>query len=253
MSKEISATENLSSTMTFIEHLKELRRCLFNSAIGIAVTTTLCLYWSEKIFSFIVSPIRNSFQNLELIGTGPAEAFIIKLEVSMIAGIILSSPNLFLQLWLFISPGLYSKEKKIIIPFVLISSFLFISGTYFCYNVMFPYAFKYFFDEYQSIGITPNIKIDEYLSFVIRMLIVFGVVFELPILSFFLAKIGVLSHKWLLSNFRYMVVGIFIIAGVLTPPDVVSQMLLALPLCVIYALCIIICYMFHPKQAHPIP
>jgi len=239
---------SIDSDMSFLDHLRDLRRSLTYSALGIMTCTIFSLYWAESIFRFIVAPIKQSFENLELIGTGPAEAFIIKLEVSIISGILISSPNIFLQLWLFISPGLYSKEKRVVIPFVLISSLLFLSGTYFCYSTMFPYAFKYFYDEYQSIGITPNIKIDEYLGFITRMLLVFGVVFELPIVSFFLARVGVLSHRWLIGNFRYLIVAIFIIAGVLTPPDVVSQMLLAAPLLVIYLMCVCICYVAYPKS-----
>ena len=240
-----NSNENL---MSFIEHLKDLRKCLVRTAIGIGLCTSISLYWANEIFYFLTSPIKKNFDAIEIIGTGPAEAFMVKLEVSILAGLLLSSPNIFLQIWLFISPGLYAKEKRIAIPFVLASSFLFLGGSYFCYTMMFPYAFRYFSDEYLSIGIVPNIKIDEYLSFVMRMIIVFGLVFELPVLSFFLARMRLLSHKWLLGNFRYLIVGIFIVAGVLTPPDVVSQLLLAAPLLVIYLLCVIITYLCHPKS-----
>lgn len=234
--------------MSFLDHLRELRTCLVKIALSIAITTCLSLYWSEIIFSFLTAPIKNSFENFEIIGTGPAEAFIVKLHVSFLSGIILSSPSIFYQLWLFISPALYAKEKKILLPFVIISTLLFLGGNYFCYTMMFPYGLSYFYEEYQSIGITPNIKIDEYLSFITRMLIIFGVVFELPIVCFFLARLKILSHKWLLGNFRFLIVGIFIIAGILTPPDVVSQLLLAGPLCIIYALCVTICFFFYPKE-----
>lgn len=234
--------------MSFLEHLRDLRTCLTRIALGVTLCTCISLYWSEAIFLLITAPIKETFKDFQIIGTGPAEAFIVKLEVAIISGILLSSPNIFYQLWLFISPALYAKEKKILIPFVLISTVLFIGGNYFCYRTMFHYAFTYFYEEYASIGITPNIKIDEYLSFVTRMLIIFGLVFELPVICFFLARIGLLTHTWLLGNFRFLIVGIFIVAGILTPPDVVSQLLLAAPLCVIYVLCIIICFFFHPKQ-----
>lgn len=234
--------------MSFLEHLKDLRKCLVRICIGLFVSASIALYWSKNIFDILTFPIKNTFHNFEIIGTGPAEAFIIKLEVSIIAGMLVSSPNIFLQLWLFIAPGLYPKEKKIVIPFVFFSTLLFLGGSYFCYSVMFPYAFQYFYEEYVSIGLTPNIKIDEYLGFVVRLIIVFGIVFELPIICFFLAKVRLLSHKWLMTNFRYIVVGIFIVAGVLTPPDVVSQMLLAAPLIVIYLVCILITYVSYPKH-----
>jgi len=239
---------NPISEMSFIEHLKDLRKTVTRSCIGILLGTIFSLYWSSEIFAFITLPLKVAFEKFELIGTGPAEAFITKLEVSFISGLLLSSPFSFLQLWLFISPALYAKEKKIAIPFVFISSILFLSGIYFCYIMMFPYAFKYFYEEYQSIGITPNIKIDEYLGFVTRMVLVFGLVFELPVVCFFLSRLGIVSHTWLLKNFKYLIVGIFLIAGILTPPDIISQMLLAAPLTIIYLMCLIIAYVSYPKK-----
>jgi sec-independent protein translocase protein TatC len=233
--------------MSFIEHLKDLRKCIIRICLGLFLCAGGALYWSKNIFDILTQPIYGSFQNFEIIGTGPAEAFVIKLQVSIIAGMLISSPNIFLQLWLFIAPGLYPKERKVVIPFVFFSTILFLGGTYFCYSVMFPYAFEYFYQEYVSIGLTPNIKIDEYLGFVVRLILVFGIVFELPIFCFFLAKLKILSHTWLLSNFRYIILGIFIVAGILTPPDVVSQILLAAPLIIIYAICIVITYVFYPR------
>lgn len=244
--KEERQEEILQSAMPFLEHLRELRGVLTYTAIGIVICSLFALYWAPQIFSALTKPIRENFGEIEIIGTGPAEAFIIKLKTALIAGLIISSPHTFFQLWRFISPAMYQHEKKIAIPFVLASTLLFLSGASFCFFVMFPYAFQYFFAEYQEMGIQANIKVDEYISFVLTLILVFGLVFELPIVCFFMARLRLITHTWLLKNGRYSIVVIFVIAAILTPPDVISQTLLALPLLVIYVLCIGICYFFNP-------
>ncbi len=234
--------------MSFMEHIVALRISLTRSAISVAIASSACLYWSADIFNFIISPLRENFGKFDIIGTGPAEAFIIKFQLSIVAGMFVASPYCFYQLWRFISPGLYSNEKKIAIPFVLVSSLLFLGGVSFCFRMMFPYAFQYFYAEYEAFGIHPSIKVDEYMNFIIRMMLVFGVVFETPVLCFFLARMGLITPEFLIKNGRYSIVAIFIIAAILTPPDVVSQLLLAAPLLVIYGLCIGICYVVKPKE-----
>ncbi len=238
-----------TSAMSFIEHIKALRDCLIYAILGISIATLMSMYWAAEIFKFLTSPLRENFINFDIIGTSPAEAFFIKLRTAFTAGILLSCPNSFYQLWRFIAPGLYANEKKIAIPFVFISSILFLAGVSFCFTTLFPYAFQYFYAEYESIGIHPSIKVDEYMTFVTRMLFVFGLVFETPVVCFFLARLGILTHTILIKNSRFGMVAIFIIAGVLTPPDVVSQLLLAGPLIVIYAVCIGICYLVAPRKS----
>ncbi len=236
------------SSMPFLGHLRELRSSLLYASIGILLTTIVCLFWAPEIFSFLTRPIRDNFGALEMIGTGPAEAFIIKLKTALIAGMFLSSPNSFYQLWRFISPAMHENEKRIAIPFVFISSALFLSGATFCFFVMFPFAFQYFSEDYQQMGIQPNIKVDEYISFVLSLVFVFGIVFELPVVCFFMARMRLVTHTWLYKNGRYAILIIFIVAAILTPPDVVSQLLLALPLCIIYLICIGIAYMSYPEK-----
>jgi sec-independent protein translocase protein TatC len=244
----MESREGKEASMTFLEHLKELRSSLTFSALGILIASLICLYWSPLLFSLLTKPIRDNFGSLEMIGTGPAEAFIIKLKTALIGGLLLSSPHTFYQLWRFISPAMYENEKKITIPFVFISTALFLSGAAFCYFIMFPFAFQYFSVEYETMNISANIKVDEYVSFVLRLIFVFGIVFELPIICFFLARLRVITHTWLIKNGRYGMLVIFIVAAILTPPDVISQMLLALPLMVIYVLCIGIAYLSYPKE-----
>jgi sec-independent protein translocase protein TatC len=174
----------------------------------------------------------------ELVGLGPAEAFIVKLKVALVSGIVLASPVIFFQVWTFISPGLHENEQKLALPFVAISTFSFLTGILFCFFVILPFAFSFFLGEFQSINVEPTIRIGEYLGFVLKLLLVFGSVFNLPVVSWFLAKLGILTPEWLVKNGRYAILGIFIVAAILTPPDIATQLLLAGPLIVLYGICI---------------
>lgn len=239
-----------AAEMPFLDHLRELRKRLIIACCAIGVGAILCFTWSEALFSILTSPLRNSFSNLTLIGTGPADAFVIKLKLSIIAGLVLTSPISFYQLWLFVVPGMHENERKFAIPFVWASTAFFLVGILFCFNVVLPTAFHYFSDEFGSISVTPNIRVGEYLGFATTFLLIFGVVFEMPVLCYFLARMGLVTHKLLIEKGRMAIVIIFIAAGVLTPtPDVLSQMLLAGPLLVLYALCIGVAYWVEKKKA----
>lgn len=237
--------------MPFLAHLSELRTRLIYTAYAIAATTIFCLTFSEELFHFLAAPIQNSFTNVTLIGTGPADAFMIKLKLSMVAGIIMASPACFYQLWRFVEPGLHEHERKFALPFVAVSTLCFLLGISFCYSLVLPVAFDYFSTEYASIGVTPNIRVDEYLSFACEFMLVFGTVFELPVLCYFLARAGLVKKAWLVEKARISIVIIFIVAAILTPPDVVSQMLLATPLLILYALCIAITHWVENRPQSP--
>ena len=169
------------------------------------------------------------------------EAFFTKLKVSFIAGIFAASPVIFFQAWRFIAPGLYEKEKRLAVPFSIAASAFFLTGAAFCYWFVFPVAYRFFLDEFTSIGVAPQIRISEYLAFASRMLLAFGATFELPVVTFFLARIGVVTHRHLIAWARYAIVVIFIVAAVLTPgPDVASQLLMAAPLLVLYGVSIVV-------------
>jgi len=228
--------------MPFLQHLEELRKCLGLSILGVLIGSLISFAFASHLFALLTSPLSLAFEGRQLIGTGPAEAFIVKLKVSVVAGIILSAPFTFLQIWNFIAPGLYEKERGMAIPFVILSSLFFFIGISFCYYVIFPFAFQFFLAEFNSIGIEPTIKIGEYLAFAVKLLMVFGIVFELPILSYFLAKMGLVTHGWLIKKARYAILVIFITAAILTPPDVATQILLALPLIVLYGICIAVAF-----------
>lgn len=237
-------TDEEHKEMSFSEHLEELRSCLTRALLGILLASILCFVLAKELFSFLTLPLlqTSSAAKLELIGTGPAEAFIVKLKVAFVAGIILTLPYTFYQLWRFISPGLHVHERKLAMPFVLTSTLFFLLGVVFCYLVVFPFAFTFFLDEYLSIGTSPAIRIGEYLSFVVKLLLVFGLVFEMPVLTYFLARLRLVSHTWLIKQARFAIVSVFVLAAILTPPDIVTQCLLAGPLVILYALCIGVAY-----------
>ena len=249
-----SADSNPRGEMGLFDHLAELRKRLAYSLLALSTATLLSYSYAGRFFAFLTEPYFRAFSRegaelADLIGTGPAEAFLLKIKVSIFAGIILSSPFLFYQTWLFISPGLYRQEKRWILPFLFSSTLLFLSGAAFCYYAVLPLAFDFFNAEYASIGIVPAVKISEYLGLVIGLLLAFGAVFEVPILAFFLAQLGIIDDKMLLSWMRPALVAIFIISAVITPPDVVSQLLLAGPLILLYGVSIPIAkYAHRPRE-----
>jgi len=232
--------------MPLTAHLEELRWRLIKSIGAVGVAFAGCYYFAELLFAFLTHPLL-AFQAgpVQLIGTGVVEAFFTKLKVSLIAAIFVASPALLYQSWAFVAPGLYEHERKYVVPFVVFGTFFFVAGAAFCYSLVFPVGFAFFIEEYKSIGVQPSIRISEYLSFSARMLLAFGVTFELPVISFFLARMGVITHHTLLHSLRYAIVIIFIVAAILTPgPDVASQLLMAGPLLALYALSIGVAYVF---------
>ncbi|MBX7144987.1 MAG: twin-arginine translocase subunit TatC [Oligoflexia bacterium] len=227
-----------SAEMTLFEHLAELRSCLLHIALAVLVTAIIAYYFSTQVFQILSAPYFAAFPNAPLVGTGPAEAFMIKLKVALAVGIFASSPIVFFEIWRFIAPGLYEHEKKMVLPFVVSATSLFLLGAWFCYAGVIPVAFDFFHQEYQSVGLTPNIKISEHLAMVLQGMLAFGLVFELPVLAYFGGRFGILTKAGLISSVRYAIVVIFIVSAILTPPDVLSQLLMAIPLCLLYAISI---------------
>ncbi|GBD27123.1 Sec-independent protein translocase protein TatC [bacterium HR30] len=239
--------------MPLTAHLEELRWRLIKALLGIGAAFLICYQFADLLFAFLTQPLHaarllqtpNPGHGVNLIGTGVVEAFFTKLKVALIAGVFLSSPWSFYQLWRFVAPGLYPHEKRYALPFVFFASFFFVAGAAFCYALVLPVGYRFFLDQYATIGVRPELRISEYLSFTARMLLAFGATFELPVITFFLARAGAVTHKTMLGYWRYAVVGIFIAAAVLTPgPDVASQLLMATPLVLLYAASIGVAYVF---------
>lgn len=235
--------------MHLFEHLAELRRRLIYSIAAVFVGAIASYNFSTQVFGFLCEPYFVAFPGSHLIGTGPAEALLLKIKVALFCGAILAAPIIFYQFWLFVAPGLYDSEKKLVTPFVFSTTFLFIVGAGFCYRFVIPIAFSFFHEEYQSINLTATVKISEHLSMMMQALLGFGIVFQMPIVAFFLARIGVLDHRMMLRGMRYALVVIFLISAVLTPPDVLSQFLMAGPLCVLYGLSILIVKLAYREKA----
>jgi sec-independent protein translocase protein TatC len=238
------------ATMPLTAHLEELRWRIVKAAMGVMVAFVGCYWFSDRLFVFLTEPLLGlGDQHLQLIGTGVTEAFFTRLKVSFIAAIFAASPAIFYQAWRFIEPGLLERERRTAIPFVLAATVFFVSGAAFCYVYVFPVGYAFFLQEYADIGIAPQIRISEYLSFASRMLLAFGITFELPVVTFFLARVGVVDHRMLLRGTRYAIVVVFIVAAVLTPgPDIASQMLMAAPLLVLYVLSIGVAYVFGRRK-----
>src|SRR5262245_3124478 len=230
--------------MPLTAHLEELRTRLIRALLAVAIGFAACYGVSERLVAWLLRPLTALRPDEALvIGTGVTDAFFTKLKVSFIAGIFVASPAVFYQAWRFIAPGLYQREQRVALPFSIAASFFFVAGAAFCYYLVFPVAFRFFLDEFTSVGINAQIRVSEYLTFTSRMLLAFGVTFELPVATFFLARIGMLTHRTMIGFARYAVVVIFVVAAVLTPgPDVASQLLMATPLLVLYALSVGIAY-----------
>jgi sec-independent protein translocase protein TatC len=236
--------------MTLTEHLEELRWCILKSVLAIVLGSSICYFFSDAIFSFIVAPLRQNLQpGQNLIGTSVTEAFFVEIKVALAAGALFSCPVIFYQTWGFVAPGLSGREKKWVVPFVLCATGFFVGGTYFCYRFVLPVAFKYFIEQYETMGVNPAIRIGDYFTFFFRMILAFGVTFELPVFTFFLVRIGVWDYRFMLRSFRYAIVVIFLIAAMLTPtPDVINQSLLAVPMLLLYILSIGVAYLWRRSE-----
>lgn len=237
-------------TMGVMEHLRELRKRLVYSAIAVTIGAIGAYYFSGDIFAMLSAPYVEGFGNAPLIGTSPAEAWLLKVKVAVFCGALITSPVLFYQIWAFIAPGLYERERRWVIPFVFASSSLFLGGAAFCYYTVLPMALSFFRDEFLSIGVTPTIRIGEHVSMMIVTLLGFGIVFELPLLTLILTRAGVIDHHFLLRWYRQAILLIFVISAIVTPPDVLSQILLAVPLLILYAISIGIALVTARRVSH---
>jgi sec-independent protein translocase protein TatC len=238
-------------TMPLTAHLEELRWRMVRALIAIGIAFVGCYVFSDRVFELLTRPlVALGDTRLQLIGTGVTEAFFTRLKVSFIAAVFVASPAIFYQAWGFIAPGLIEHERRTALPFVTAATIFFVCGASFCYVVVFPVGYRFFLEEYGNIGVAPQIRISEYLSFASRMLLAFGLTFEMPVVTFFLARLGVVDHTTLLRWARYAVVGVFVVAAVLTPsPDVASQLLMAGPLLILYVVSIGVAFVFRRRPA----
>ncbi len=230
-------------------HLQELRKRLILSFIAIGVGFVLCYAFAESLFDILASPLLKLMPaGGSLIFTSVAEAFFTYMKIAFIAGLILTSPFVLYQIWAFVAPGLYRNEKRYVIPFIFLGSLFFATGILFSYFVAIPVGFRFFLG-YATDFIKPMPSMKEYLSFSIKFLLAFGLVFEFPVVLILLSRVGVVDSKMLARNRKYAILLIFIFAAVLTPPDIVSQVLMALPLMALYELSILLTKILGKKKA----
>lgn len=238
--------------MSLIEHLQELRTRLIRSLIAIAIGFAVAYLVRKQLFAFLTYPIREvSGDKVMLIGTGVGEAFYTEIKVALIAGLFIASPAVFYEIWKFIAPGLYETERRLAKPFVFFATIFFVLGGYFCWAVVFRVGYRFFLDQYATIGVTPTIRISEYLAFSSKLLLAFALTFEMPIFSFFFTKLGMIDYKMMFSYWRYAIVVIFVVSAILTPPDMISMLLLAIPLTLLYVISVGVAWMFRLKPAQP--
>lgn len=240
--------------MPLLEHLRELRTRLIVCLWTVLITVVGCFFFANDIFAVLAAPMNDALAATgrgTMAVTQAMEGFMVQMKVAGLAGLFLASPVLFWQTWKFVGPGLYDQEKKAVLPLVAASTFLFVSGAVFCYFAVFKFGFPMFLDMNVE-GVQAVLSIDSYLGMVTTLLVAFGASFQLPIVVYFLARVGLIDHLDMIRGFRYSVVGIFVVAAALTPPDVVSQMLMAAPLLVLYGLGIGVARVFSTKKREAI-
>jgi sec-independent protein translocase protein TatC len=237
--------------MSFLEHLEELRRRIIYALIAVAVAFFACWGYAERIYEIMQRPImealhRNGMAE-KLVYLNPTEPFNLYLKVAFLAGLFVASPFVLYQVWMFISPGLYRHERRYVLPFMFSTVFLFLAGGVFGYKVVYPGALDFLISYGKQFQ--PMITIGEYTDLFLTIIIGMGVIFELPILVFFLSLMGMVTAGWMWRNFRYSILVIFIIAAIVTPTtDILNMCLFAAPMVALYGLSIGIAFLVHPAQ-----
>jgi sec-independent protein translocase protein TatC len=232
----------------FFSHLKELRDRLLVCIVAVAIAFIFTYYFKERLFDFLMQPfIKVMPAQSSFIFTGITEAFLTYFKISVVAALFVAAPVILYEFWMFVAPGLYEKEKKYVYPFIFFGSLFFLCGALFCYFVIMPNMYR-FFVSYAREFVTPMPDLKNYMGLTLKLLIIFGFIFELPLVAFYLAKAGIIKAKMLAKKRRYAILAVFIISAAITPPDVVSMILVALPLWGLYELGILIAKVFGKKE-----
>jgi sec-independent protein translocase protein TatC len=232
-------------------HLEELRKRLITCAVAVGVCFAVTYAFSEKLFTILARPLKEHLpEGDRLIFTNLPEMFFVYIKTALVSALLLAAPFIFYQVWMFVAPGLYRKEKRYVFPFVFFSTVLFVGGALFGYFIVFPFGFRFFLgfaNEY--IQALPSVK--QYFSLSIKLLLGFGLIFELPVVAFFLGRMGVISAELLRKQRKYAILLLFVVSAILTPPDVITQFMMAGPLWVLFELSIIIVKVAGKKKAVP--
>lgn len=249
--------KNNDKKIPLSEHLAELRNRLCYSLVFLVIAVGICYYFAENIYNFLVSPLADLYEGQEgrrLIYTGLTEAFFTYMKLAFYAGMFFSFPFIAIQLYIFLAPGLYKNEKMVLLPFLVITPILFLFGGLVVYYWIFPLAWQFFLG-FETLAANDNLpimleaRVSEYLSLVIHLIFAFGIAFQLPVLLTLLAKVGLITGSSLAKKRKYAIVGIVALAAVITPPDVISQIGLAIILWLLYELSIFLCKFAEKGQA----
>ena len=240
--------------MTVLEHLGELRTRVIRSMIAIGIGFSVSWIWVEQIFEFLLIPLQAAAPEADLAQMHHkdlAEPFFVLLKTAIFSGLFVGLPVVIYQVWGFISPGLYDNEKRAAYPFIILSTLFFLLGSAFCFYVVMPEGYSFLLKFSLEVS-NPQLMMDEYLKLTTKLILGFGVIFQLPVFSMFLSSLGVLTHRHLLKYWRYSIVISFIVAAMLTPPDVITQILMAIPMVALYFISIAVAWYFtwkHERQA----
>ncbi len=234
--------------MTFLEHLEDLRKRIWYSFLAIFITLFPAYIFSKEVYNFLTLPLLQFLpEGQKLTVLRLPEAFMLYIKVSFLTALFAVSPIVFYQIWLFVAPGLYQKEKKYVIPFVIFTTVFFLGGGSFGYFIAYPFACRFFVN--MSSEFNTMFTANEYFGLTLKVLLGTGLVFELPVLIFFLSRMGLVTSRWLIKNFKYAVLAVFVIAAVITPsPDMMNQSILAVPMLALYGLGILIAFLFGKER-----
>lgn len=237
--------------LPFTAHLEELRQRLIKCFIAVAVGFVISYVFKERLFQILVAPLMQVMQTGDhLIYTNLPEAFFTFLKTAFLSGLMLASPVILYQFWMFVAPGLYDREKRLLLPIVFLSTFFFVGGALFGYFIVFPFGFEFFL-SFATETIRPLPSMKEYLGFASKLLLAFGLVFEMPLVITAMARLGIVTVPFLNKNRKYAILFFFIGAAILTPPDVVTQIMMALPLMLLYEISILGARIFGRKKSEP--
>ncbi|MDR0454954.1 MAG: twin-arginine translocase subunit TatC [Deferribacteraceae bacterium] len=243
--------ETVETSYPLSHHLEELRKRIGYVICFWIILFFLCFWQNKFIKDFVTRPLRPYIENntVEVVTLYPLEGFLAVLKMAMLASLFFCIPFMLYQVWRFVSPGLYKRERRYLLGVVISGLFLFLAGAAFVYIFVFPLGFKFFVSFSETLNIKNTWSLTLHMSLILKMLIAFGGVFELPVVIFFLAKIGIVNAEMLRKYRKFAIIGIFIIAAIITPPDVISQLMMAAPLLLLYEISIFIAKIFNPKPA----
>jgi sec-independent protein translocase protein TatC len=246
---EDDTAESPGGKMSFLDHLDELRKRIIWALVSVVVGFGIACLFYQQLFDFVIGPMRAMLPaGQKLIYTEPTEALMLYVKIAIIAGILIASPGVMTQVWLFVAPGLYSKEKKLAIPFILVSSIFFITGAAFAHYYVFPLTFK-FFGSFSSDSITFMPRIEPAFALYMKLVLIFGAIFQMPTVVALLARLGLVTARFMWKNFKYAFLAIFIIGAVLSPgTDPVGQVAMAGPMVVLYIISILFAWIFGKKR-----